>query len=79
MSPDCHLSVAQLPLNADATSNPEIRAGDSLRTAAAYQNRIVTTVPEYDMHNASIVFAKQMLADPRQQSRPERSHLGWWT
>ena len=44
----------------------------------AYLNRIATAVPECDVHNASIVFAKQMLADPRQQSRPGRLCLGRW-
>jgi hypothetical protein len=31
-----------------------------------YLKRIATAVPQYDMHNSSIVLAKQMLADPRQ-------------
>ncbi len=35
----------------------------------AYLNRIATAVAEYDMHNASIVFAKQMPADLRPQAR----------
>ena len=41
-----------------------------------YLKRIATAVPECDMHNASIVLAKQMLADPRQQSRSGRLCLG---
>jgi alpha-pyrone synthase len=31
----------------------------------AYLNRIATAVPEHDVHNAFVVFAEKMLADPR--------------
>jgi alpha-pyrone synthase len=31
----------------------------------AYLNRIVTAVPEHDVHNSFVVFAENMLADPR--------------
>ncbi|HEV2214609.1 MAG TPA: type III polyketide synthase [Terracidiphilus sp.] len=31
----------------------------------AYLNRIATAVPEHDVHHAFVVFAEQMLADPR--------------
>ena len=31
----------------------------------AYLNRIATAVPEHDVHNAFVVFAENMLADPR--------------
>jgi alpha-pyrone synthase len=31
----------------------------------AYLNRIATAVPEHDVHDAFVVFAEQMLADPR--------------
>ena len=30
----------------------------------AYLNRISTAVPEHDVHDAFVVFAEQMLADP---------------
>jgi hypothetical protein len=41
-------------------------------------NSFATAIPEYDMHNASIIFAEQMLADPRQQAPPGRLCLGRW-
>ncbi len=31
----------------------------------AYLNRIATAVPEHDVHDAFVIFAEQMLADPR--------------
>jgi len=31
----------------------------------AYLNRIATAVPEHDVHDAFVVFAEQMLTDPR--------------
>ena len=31
----------------------------------AYLNRIATAVPEHDVHGAFVVFAENMLADPR--------------
>jgi alpha-pyrone synthase len=31
----------------------------------AYLNRIATAVPDHDVHDAFVVFAEQMLADPR--------------
>jgi alpha-pyrone synthase len=34
----------------------------------AYLNRIATAVPEHDVHDAFVVFADEMLADPRLQS-----------
>ena len=78
MSPDSLLFLVQLPQNAHATSNPVIRAGDLLRMTTAYLNRIATDVPEYDMHSASIVFARQMLAGLRHQARPGRLCSGRW-
>ena len=40
-----------------------LRAYCALTTA--YLNRIATAVPEHDVHDAFVVFAEQMLADPR--------------
>jgi alpha-pyrone synthase len=34
----------------------------------AYLNRIATAVPEHDVHEAFIIFAEKMLADPRLRS-----------
>ena len=31
----------------------------------AYLNRIATAVPEHDVHHSFVVFAEQMLDDPR--------------
>jgi alpha-pyrone synthase len=31
----------------------------------AYLNRIATAVPEHDVHDDFVIFAEQMLADPR--------------
>src|ERR1700735_2674345 len=42
-----------------------IRAKDPSRLTTAYLNRIATAVPEHDVHDAFVVFAEQMLADPR--------------
>jgi alpha-pyrone synthase len=36
-----------------------------LRINTAYLNRIATAVPQHDVHNAFVVFAEKMLADPR--------------
>jgi predicted naringenin-chalcone synthase len=36
-----------------------------LRITTAYLNRIATAVPQHDVHDAFVVFAEQMLADPR--------------
>jgi predicted naringenin-chalcone synthase len=36
-----------------------------LREATAYLNRIATSVPEHDVHDVFVIFAEQMLADPR--------------
>jgi predicted naringenin-chalcone synthase len=36
-----------------------------LREATAYLNRIATAVPEHDVHDDFVIFAEQMLADPR--------------
>jgi alpha-pyrone synthase len=36
-----------------------------LHTTTAYLNRIATAVPEHDVHDAFVVFAEKMLADPR--------------
>jgi len=36
-----------------------------LRLTTAYLNRIATAVPEHDVHDAFVVFAERMLADPR--------------
>jgi hypothetical protein len=35
-------------------------------------------VPDNNVHDASIVFAEQLLADPLQRARPGRLCLGWW-
>ena len=45
---------------------------------AVFLNRISTAPPEYEVHDASIVFAEQLLADPLQQARPGRLCLGRW-
>jgi predicted naringenin-chalcone synthase len=39
-----------------------------LRITTAYLNRIATAVPEHDVHDAFVVFAENMLADPRLQT-----------
>ena len=36
-----------------------------MREDTAYLNRIATAVPEHDVHGAFVVFAEQMLANPR--------------
>jgi alpha-pyrone synthase len=36
-----------------------------LHISTAYLNRIATAVPEHDVHDAFVVFAEKMLADPR--------------
>jgi predicted naringenin-chalcone synthase len=36
-----------------------------LRITTAHLNRIATAVPEHDVHDAFVVFAEEMLADPR--------------
>ncbi|HTW45032.1 MAG TPA: type III polyketide synthase [Acidobacteriaceae bacterium] len=36
-----------------------------MRLTTAYLNRIATAVPEHDVHDAFVVFAERMLADPR--------------
>ena len=48
-----------------ATSNSIIQAEGLLRLTTAYLNRIATAVPEHDVHDAFVIFAEQMLADPR--------------
>ena len=50
---------------ARATSNSIIRAGDPLRLTIAYLNRIATAVPDHDVHDSFVIFAEQMLANPR--------------
>ncbi|MGB8032075.1 MAG: hypothetical protein WCF30_20690 [Terracidiphilus sp.] len=45
---------------------------------AVFLNRISTAPPEYEVHDAPVVVAEQMLADPRQQARPGRLCLGRW-
>ena len=42
-----------------------IRVEGLLQITTAYLNRIATAVPEHDVHNAFVVFAEKMLADPR--------------
>jgi len=44
---------------------PMIRAEGLFRLTTAYLNRIATAVPEHDVHDAFVVFAEKMLADPR--------------
>jgi len=44
---------------------PMIRAEDIFRLTTAYLNRIATAVPEHDVHDAFVIFAEKMLADPR--------------
>ena len=48
-----------------ATSNPIIQSEDLLLLTTAYLNRIATAVPEHDVHDVFVIFAEQMLADPR--------------
>ncbi len=42
-----------------------IRAEGLLRLTTAYLNRIATAVPVHDVHDAFVVFAEKMLAEPR--------------
>ncbi len=65
LSPDRRLFVVQLPQDTHATSNPITQAEGLLRMTTAYLNRIATAVPEYDVHDAFVVFAEKMLGDPR--------------
>jgi alpha-pyrone synthase len=44
---------------------PYSRIEDLFRLTTAYLNRIATAVPEHDVHDAFVVFAEKMLADPR--------------
>src|SRR5258708_9399546 len=44
---------------------PIIRAEGPLRLTTAYLNRIATAVPEHDVHDVFVIFAEQMLANPR--------------
>ena len=48
-----------------ATSNLYIRAETPSRMTTAHLNRIATSVPEHDVHDAFVIFAERMLADPR--------------
>lgn len=36
-----------------------------MRLTTAYLNRVATTVPEHDEHDAFVIFAEQMLSSPR--------------
>ena len=36
-----------------------------MREVTAYLNRIATAVPEHDVHDVFVIFAEQMLANPR--------------
>lgn len=65
MSADGRLFVVQLPQDPDTTSIPIIRTEDLLRESTAYLNRVATAVPAHDVHDAFVVFAEHMLADPR--------------
>ena len=42
-----------------------IRAEDIFRLTTAYLNRIATAVPEHDVHDAFVLYAEEMLSDPR--------------
>ena len=44
---------------------PIIRLRAYCTLTTAYLNRIATAVPEHDVHDAFVVFAEKMLADPR--------------
>ena len=39
-----------------------------MRETTAYLNRIATAVPDHDVHDAFVIFAEQMLANPRLRS-----------
>jgi len=62
---DRRLFLVQLPKDTHAHRIPITRAEGSLRMTTAYLNRIATAVPEHDVHDAFVVFAEKMLADPR--------------
>ncbi len=63
-SPDRRLFVVQLP-NHTRHLIPMIRVEALFRLTMAYLNRIATATPEHDVHDAFVVFAEAMLADPR--------------
>ena len=65
LSPDRRLFVVQLPQDETRDIESIIRAEGPLRMTTAYLNRIATAVPEHDVHDAFVVFAERMLADPR--------------
>jgi len=57
--------VVQFPKTHTRHLIPMTRAEGLLYITTAYLNRIATAVPEHDVHDAFVVFAEQMLADPR--------------
>jgi alpha-pyrone synthase len=63
LSPDRRYFVVQLFRNA-SDIQPDPAEGPSCMTTA-YLNRIATAVPEHDVHDSFVVFAEEMLADPR--------------
>ncbi len=65
MRPGRRISRVRLPKDIQTTSNPIIQIEELLRLTTAYLNRIATAVPEHDVHDAFVIFAEQMLADPR--------------
>ena len=66
---DCHQIVftsrSSFPMTQSRRLILLIRVEDPLRVTTAYLNRIATAVPEHDVHDAFVIFAEQMLADPR--------------
>jgi len=62
---DCRFLVFQLSQGTHATSISIIRTEDLLRETTAYLNRIATAVPDHDVHDVFVIFAEQMLANPR--------------
>jgi alpha-pyrone synthase len=49
----------------NAHSIPVIRAEEIFRLTTAYLNRIANAVPEHDVHDAFVLYAEEMLTDPR--------------
>jgi alpha-pyrone synthase len=53
------------PSSLHATHCPGTTVEGPLHIATAYLNRIATAVPQHDVHDAFVLFAEKMLADPR--------------
>ena len=64
MPEDCNF-VIQHSQVAHASYLPYSPIEGLFRLTTVYLNRIATAVPEHDVHDAFVVFAEKMLADPR--------------